>query len=174
MIDDALLIERAQVDPQQFDRLYDCYVDRIFAYAMRELGDRDAAKDITAATFERALKALPKFEQRGISFSAWLYRIAHNQIQDRRKREARRVPLFDRLFSKQNVEQAVAQREERAAVRVAMDKLKLKDRDVLRLHYDEGLSAKEIAVVLGCSTDNVYVRLHRALKRLKERVDNDN
>lgn len=169
-VNETMLVTRAQADPQQFDALYDCYVDRIFAYTMRELRERDVAKDVTAITFEKALKSLPKYEQRGVSFGAWLYRIAHNEIHNQRKRAARNRPIFDRLRSKQNVEHAVEQREERAAVRVALGELKQRDQDILRLHYDEELSASEIAVVLSCSVDNVYVRLHRALKRLRERM----
>ena len=170
-VNEAMLVTRAQADPHQFDALYDSYVDRIFAYAMRELRDRDTAKEVTAITFEKAMKALPKYEDRGISFGAWLYRIAHNEIQNQRRRAARSRPLFDRFRSKQNVERSVMQREELTAVRVALGELKQRDRDVLRLHYDEELSAAEIAVVLNCSVDNVYVRLHRALKRLRERVN---
>lgn len=167
---ESVLVTRAQADPHQFDTLYDQYVDRIFAYAMRELRERDTAKEITAITFEKALKALPKYEQRGVSFGAWLYRIAHNEIQNQRKRAARQRPLFDRFRSKQNVERTVEKREQLASVRVALGKLRQRDQDILRLHYDEELSAAEIAVVLNCSVDNVYVRLHRALNRLRKRV----
>jgi RNA polymerase sigma-70 factor (ECF subfamily) len=63
-MDEASLVERARHDPAAFGALYDCYIERIYAYAARETGDTALAEDVTAATFEKALRQIPDALQR--------------------------------------------------------------------------------------------------------------
>jgi len=74
--DDKSLAEAARIDPQVFATLYDRYVDRIYAYALRQVGEVSQAQDVTSATFEKALRNLRHQGWRGDSFLAWLYQIA--------------------------------------------------------------------------------------------------
>jgi RNA polymerase sigma-70 factor (ECF subfamily) len=80
--DERLLIEAAQRDPARFAALYDLYFDRIYAYVARRASSRDEAEDIVSEVFHKALANLRRFEWRGAPFSAWLYRIAANEITD--------------------------------------------------------------------------------------------
>src|ERR1700716_3447035 len=83
---ERLLIEAAQRDRAEFAPLYERYVDRIFAYALTLTQNRELAEDVTAATFARAVEELPRFEWRGVPYSAWLYRVAANLVaRDRRR-----------------------------------------------------------------------------------------
>jgi len=88
------LVERAGKDADAFAELYRHYVPRVHAYAWRRTGSREAAEDITAATFEAALRALPRFRWGRGGFAPWLFRIASNQIIGYHRREAR--PKSDR------------------------------------------------------------------------------
>jgi len=88
-VDDRVLVEAAQRDPARFGDLYERHFERVYAFVVRRVRDRDAAEDVTADVFQRALANLPKYEWRGAPFGAWLFRIAANAIADRSKRAAR-------------------------------------------------------------------------------------
>ncbi len=169
------LVEAAQEDADAFGALYDRYVERIHGYAYRRTGDAQSAEDITAATFERALRNLPRYRWRGVGFGAWLYRIAHNEIASRRRRQAVWQRVRSTLSLAQpdavDVEWLVQRNERGEQLRAALATLSARDQDVLVLRFFEELSSEETAAVLSCSVDNVYVRLHRALQRLRQRYE---
>jgi RNA polymerase sigma factor (sigma-70 family) len=79
-LDDRSLVAAAQADQRVFAVLYRRHVDAVYRYAARTCGDRLVAEDVTAATFERALVALPRFEWRGGGVRAWLFRIASAEV----------------------------------------------------------------------------------------------
>jgi RNA polymerase sigma-70 factor (ECF subfamily) len=79
-INERKLVEQAQKEPQAFAVLYDRYVARIFKYVQRQVQDEMVAQDVTAVTFEKALRHIRRYEVQDGSFSAWLYRIAHNEL----------------------------------------------------------------------------------------------
>ena len=81
--DERALIAEAQRDASRFGALYERYFDRVYAFIVSRVHDRDAAEDLTSQTFHSALENLPKFEWRGVPFSAWLLRIAANAMADR-------------------------------------------------------------------------------------------
>jgi len=85
--DEATLIEQARTDPAAFGVLYDRYVGRIYAYALRQTADVAAAEDITATTFEKALRHIRRFRRQEAGLAPWLYRIAHNENVQRARRE---------------------------------------------------------------------------------------
>lgn len=170
MEDEASLVERARQDPQAFAALYDRYVERIYAYAQRETGELLMAQDVVSATFEKALSHMNRYEWRGTSFGAWLYRIARNEIMMVRRKQRWTVPLLGEWTSPSQVEQEVQARQERDHTAMALDRLRPRDREVLHLRYHEELTHDEIGEVLACSSKNVAVRLHRALKRLKREL----
>ncbi|MER3406325.1 MAG: hypothetical protein C4289_15145, partial [Chloroflexota bacterium] len=74
--DDAVLVRRAQADPQAFGDLYRRYVRRVYTYLYYRTGRVEDAEDLTAQTFARALAHLPRYDERRLPFSAWLLRIA--------------------------------------------------------------------------------------------------
>src|SRR5271168_653455 len=87
------LIEAAQRDRSRFADLYEANFERVYAYVVRRVRDRDEAQDLTADVFHLALKSLPRFEWRGVPFAAWLFRIAANEIADRSTSTAKRRAL---------------------------------------------------------------------------------
>src|SRR6202790_550052 len=83
--------ERQQILSKKRDRagyapLYEIYVDQIYAYVFTLTRDKEQAEDVTAATFAKAIEELPRFEWRGVPYSAWLYRVAANQVSRERRR----------------------------------------------------------------------------------------
>ncbi|MCL4870370.1 MAG: sigma-70 family RNA polymerase sigma factor [Anaerolineae bacterium] len=167
------LVEQAKEDPEAFGRLYDRYIDQIHTYIFRQINDDALAQDITAAAFEKALRNLHRYHWQGVSFAAWLYRIARNEMIQRLRRERFLAPLRGWMLSSLNVEKTTEIREQQNHVQQAIKKLPSRDREVIILRFYEELSSAEVAEVLGCSTANVYVRLHRALTRLRQELATD-
>src|SRR5258705_2919516 len=79
-LDENSLVEHAKVDAAAFGELYQRYVARIYNYASYRTRNHHDAEDVTARVFQRALQHIPSYIDRGIPFSAWLYRIAHNLV----------------------------------------------------------------------------------------------
>jgi RNA polymerase sigma-70 factor (ECF subfamily) len=171
---DRQLVEQARQDPAAFGALYDRYVDRIFVYTARLMQDDAAAQDVTAVTFEKALRHIRRYEWQNKSFAAWLYRIARNEAISRLRRQKWLSPR--QWFGSTELrvtETAVQTRQTNQAIHQALARLRPKDRDIIVLRYLEELSSEDVAEILACSTDIVYVRLHRALTRLRVELEGD-
>jgi RNA polymerase sigma-70 factor (ECF subfamily) len=170
--DEQRLVEQACQESQAFGALYDRYVDRIYAYAARQSnGDATLAQDVTAATFEKALRHIQRYRWQGVSFCAWLYRIARNELAQYHRRQRFLAPLLAWQANEARVEKAVQANEQRDELHEALARLPAKDREVITLRFFEELASAEVAEVLNCSTAQVYVRLHRALGRLRQELE---
>lgn len=77
---ETLLIEQCRTDPAAFGQVFDIWYIPVFGYIMRRTADYDLSKDIAAETFLKAFLKINNFQWRGISLSAWLYRIATNEL----------------------------------------------------------------------------------------------
>ena len=74
------ILERARRNPNAFSALYEKYFDRIFNYIYRQTDDEDLTADLCSQTFLSVLKNLDRYQFRGVPFSAWLYKIASNEV----------------------------------------------------------------------------------------------
>jgi len=99
--DDAILVAEAKRDRRAFAPLYRRYVDRVYRYCDRVLGDRELAEDAASLVFTKALAGLPHC--RGAAFRSWLFAIAHNVIVDAQRARMRTRPLADRVFFESGV-----------------------------------------------------------------------
>jgi RNA polymerase sigma-70 factor (ECF subfamily) len=172
------LIERARIDRHAFGELYDLYVERVFAFCLAQLRDRHEAEDVTAATFERALKSIGRYESHGVPLSSWLFRIAANLITDRARRKGRTVPMGDDPIPEEGhaalpelpPEQQVLQWERARYLRDLMTNLPSDQQQALRLRYFEGQSVAEIAGALGRNENATKQLLHRGVENLRRRM----
>jgi RNA polymerase sigma-70 factor, ECF subfamily len=151
---------------------YQTYVYRLCCLVMRNEQD---AEDMTQETFLRACRALPRFQVReGISFEAWLYRIAVNCCRSRMRRKWYQVlPWPDpapQLVAEpeEQPERKLEQNEWKAEIMEAIDSLGEKHRLIVILRYYAGMSNEEIAEALDLPSGTVRSRLHTARQRLKE------
>ncbi len=155
-----------------FDALYRSARDDVFAYVATLLHDRGAAEDVTALAFERAYRKRKSFDSRRGSQRAWLFGIARNAALDelrRGKRTAQLVAEPEAVTPAPEEELDRALR--RAAVRAALAELPARDRELVALKFHAGLDNAELADVLGVSVTNAGTRLHRALTKLREILD---
>jgi RNA polymerase sigma factor (sigma-70 family) len=153
-----------------FDALYRAARDDVFAYVATLLHDRAAAEDVTALAFERAFRRRTRFDAKRGSARSWLFGIARNAALDelrRRKRSATLVEEPPAATSDDDIDAAL----HRATVRKAVAGLPPRDRELIALKFHAGLDNAEIAAVLGVSVSNAGTRLHRALTKLREVLD---
>jgi RNA polymerase sigma-70 factor (ECF subfamily) len=167
------LLERAQKGAAGFGELFDAYYDRIYAYAYRRVGARVVAEDIAASVFEDALRGIPRVRWQGKPIIAWLYRIAARRVADYYRAARGDVVLDDDVRAADDGLEGIEVAEDYAAVRRALETLGASDREIIRLAFFDELSGAEIAAVLHCTLNNAYVRLHRALKRLKATLEHE-
>jgi RNA polymerase sigma-70 factor, ECF subfamily len=167
---ERLLIEAAQRDRAAFAPLYERYVDQIFAYAHTLTRNRELAEDVTAATFAKAIEDLPRFEWRGVPYSAWLYRVASNLV----ARQARRPAWVD-IDTHQPIdhltpEVIAEQRDREATVRSAVALLPDDQRQAVLLRFGGELRNREIAEIMGRSEGAVKLLTFRAMTALRKQL----
>ncbi len=162
------LLERAQTSAAGFGAMFDAYYDRIYAYAYRRVGTRAAAEDIAASVFEDALRGIRRVRWQGKPILAWLYRIAARRVADFYRDPRAHVELgAETVGATDDGHDGIETQEEYAAVRRALARLGERDREILLLAFFDELDGKAIALTLECTPNNAYVRLHRALKKLR-------
>ena len=181
--DEAALVERAGQDPTAFAALYDRYAERIYAYVARQVEDTAVAQDVTAATFEKALRHIGRYRPGEMGLAPWLYTIARHEIAQHYRRGRFTAPWHrrdgdeaDELAALGNqegrpIESLLLAGERDGALHAALRRLSDADRDLLTLRFLEELPTEDVAAILGCSRANVYVRLHRALARLRGQLE---
>lgn len=174
---DEILVERAKEDPAAFGVLYKRYVRKIYSYIYYRTGNRHDAEDLTARTFHRALANIDRYESRGLPFSAWLYRIAHNLVANwLRDRSRRKVISLDELAltGQHNggaPDHQAEINEEREALLEAIKRLPPDRQQLLILKLMEGMSNAEIGQVMGRSVGAIKSLYYRTLIALREDLE---
>jgi RNA polymerase sigma-70 factor (ECF subfamily) len=168
--DERLLVDAAQRDPSRFADLYERHFGRVYAFVVSRVRDRDAAEDLTAETFHKALAGLAKYESRGAPFAAWLLRIAANAIIDRSKRDAREVVDTDNLPDP-GVGPDVDRADEHARLFALVDRLPPDQQAVIIDRFVEQRSIRETAERLGKSEGAVKQLQFRAVDTLRRRME---
>jgi RNA polymerase sigma factor (sigma-70 family) len=152
-----------------FEQLFRDTRTNLLAYIMRRSQNAEDAADVLAETYLIAwqkLDAIPTGELARL----WLFGVARNLLLKGASRHRSRHALIERLAGElRSVQPSHAPVEDvrSAALRAALAGLQERDREILMLTAWEGLTPKEIAVVLGTPVNIVRVRLHRARARLK-------
>jgi len=160
----------AQRDRAAFAPLYERYVDQIYAYVFTLTRNREQAEDVTAATFAKAIEELPRFEWRGVPYSAWLYRVATNLVTRERRRPGW-IELDPHLAAGVADPADVAERADRdAELRGAVSALPTDQRQVVMLRFGGEMTCREIGDVMGRSEGAVKLLTFRALTALRRRL----
>jgi RNA polymerase sigma factor (sigma-70 family) len=167
--DDDELVGRARHDANAFALLYRRYVDPVYRYADRRLGNREAAEDATSLVFTKALAALPGYRTGIGTFRSWLFAIAHNVIVDAERAGPPGMPLefANDLADPGSAEEAVLVAETQRGVRDLLNQLPVDQRAIVELRL-AGHTGPEIAAILGRSLASVKFAQFRAYGRLRE------
>jgi RNA polymerase sigma-70 factor (ECF subfamily) len=171
------LVRRAkQRDAEAVAELYRLHAPRIYRYCLLHVADASAAEDITEEVFVNMVEALPRYVYRGVPFSAWLYRLAHDRVIDFYRRDGRRPTedLTDELVDGAPApEEAVAHLGEIGRLRQAMAQLSDDHQMVLQLRFVEGFDLEQTARHMHKSIGAIKLLQHRAVRRLGELLKND-
>jgi len=170
--DEAILIQKAKdFDSEAWAQIYRRYYPKIYAYLRYRVGDIDLAEDITANVFLHAVEGIGSFTYRGFSISAWLFRIAHNQVTDHLRRKAKVAiePLTEELLSTEDTGQETMEGAlVRAELSLALKNITEEQRQVVLLKFFAGLSNAEVARIIRKPEGAVKALQHRALASLRQ------
>ena len=174
--EEAALVEVAKVEPSAFAILYERYIDRVYAYIYHRVGNAQDTEDLTARTFYRALDKLHTYEDRGLPFSAWLFRIAHNLVANwHRDHGRRRFLSLDKLWSHSKEgdtpEEQVEREESHAALWDAIDRLPEDRRNLLLYKFGSRLSNIEIGELLQKSESSIKSLYFRTLATVRKELE---
>ena len=166
--DERTLIEAAQADPARFVDLYERHFHRVYGYVIRRTGSRAEAEDITSEVFERALTNLPRYEWRGLPFSAWLYRIAANAMADRRRQLERDSSELPPDVPDARESEGI---ERRAMLFQLVERLPETQRQVIEMRFVDQKSIREIATALDRSEGAIKQLQLRAIENLRKNME---
>jgi len=174
--DESALIAQARDDQEAFGQLYERYAQRIYQYIYYRTGSEADAEDLAAKTFMRAWQHIGAYDDRGVPFSAWLYRIAHNLVANwHRDRSRRKVISLEDLsrwqVNEDGPEASALWAEDRAALLNAIRRLPGDRQELLALKFVEHLSNAEIGAVMGRSEGAIKSLYHRTLLSLREELE---
>ena len=169
--DEESIVRRAQQhDQAALTQLYEENFDKIYRYVVLKIGERTEAEDITQQVFINALKSISSFKWKGTPFSAWLFRIAHNQIVDYLRRKTKRptVPLDESLAkggsdpvslteTKLDIEQLAA----------ATKRLTRAQQEVISLRFAGEMPIAQVAKLMGKSEGAIKALQHSAVVALR-------
>ena len=172
-LDDEILVDRATAgDREAFGELYDGCVRRVFRHVLYMVNDVDLAEDLTEQTFLRALAAIHRYEKRGVPFVAWLLRIAHNLYLNGRCVQRNSSSICDNQDGRRESPELLCEARARAEeVMQAVRALSRDQREVIILRFIEGLSYADTARTLGKSVGAVRAAQCRALRALRQRLE---
>jgi len=159
-----------QRDPAALTQLYEENFDKIYRYIVLKIGDRTEAEDMTQQVFLNALQSISSFRWKGVPFSAWLFRIAHNQAVDylRRKKHTA-VPLDESVASNDSTPQLIAEQKlDIERLLSATQKLTDAQREVISLRFTSELPIAQVAEIMGKSQGAVKALQHSAIVALRK------
>jgi RNA polymerase sigma-70 factor (ECF subfamily) len=169
--DERDLVERAKRDPRQFGALYDRHFQQIYRFVYSRVREQTAAEDVTSEIFMKALKAMPRYQNTGRPFAAWLYQIAVNAIADRYRTLRTAQPLddfHDLSVAGPALDELAVHRDEIRRIWTLVESLPLQQRTALVLKFQEDMKIEDIAVAMGKSAGAVKLLIHRGVSRLRE------
>jgi RNA polymerase sigma-70 factor, ECF subfamily len=174
-IEEEVLLHASQGDQEAFGLLYERYVDRIFNYIYYRTGNVNDAEDLTARVFQRAMHHIGNYIDRGVPFSAWLYRIAHNLVANWHRDRSRRqeIPLSDvSLVARgDHPEASLVRTQEQEALLRLIRKLPSERQQLLILKFVEHFSNAEIGQIMNRSEGAVKSLYHRTLLSLRDYIE---
>jgi len=166
------LIKDAQKDIKAFDRLYEMYFPKIYAYCLNRLANKEATEDVVSQVFLLTVEQIHKFNfRKSNSLGPWLYKIAHNKIIDYYRYGSNKKltslesvqvgyePDFDRSLQLSDLQKKIA---------LVLSLINPRYQEIISLKFFQELANEEIAEIIKEKPKNVAVILHRALKSFKQ------
>ena len=173
MQEELNLVQRArQGDHEAFTQLYESHFAKIFRYVVLKIGNQAEAEDMTQQVFVRAYESIGSYQWQGVPFTAWLFRIAHNQMVDyvRKQSKKQTVSLDESLPipDDSDLEHEVEVKIEMEKVVLAAKQLTKAQREVVSLRFAGGLTITETAKAMRKSEGAIKALQHSAILSLRK------
>lgn len=167
------LVLRARTESNALGQLYELYYNRIFRFCVHRLFSKEAAEDVTSTVFLHVARRIRTFAGRTQQdFRNWLYALAANHINAYIRKTSRRKRLLAEAATANRLAPSGCRQSSTdfdwARLYPLILKLKPKYQTLITLRYFENLGFKEIAEVLNIREATIRVRLHRALKKMRD------
>jgi RNA polymerase sigma-70 factor (ECF subfamily) len=167
--EEARLAE-AKKDPAHFKFFYEKYFRSIFTFIYRRTDDEELTADLTSQVFLKAMQKIGKFEFRGLPFSAWLYRIAANEVTQyyRDNKKIRVVSMeYEDMHEILEDEDASFETVKDEALSKAFENLNEEELELIEMRFFEKRAFKEIGDIKGITENNAKVKVYRIVDKLK-------
>lgn len=178
MQDEANLVQRAKEGEQKaFAQLYEANFDRVYRYVVLRIGDKTEAEDMSQQVFLKALRSISSFKWQGTPFTAWLFRIAHNQVVDylRKKTNQPATDVDESLVDdKRSPQLTVEHNLDIKQLLSATKRLTHAQQEVISLRFASELSIAEVAKITGRSQGAIKALQHSAIISLRKALLADN
>jgi RNA polymerase sigma-70 factor (ECF subfamily) len=174
MLEEWEEIQAAQQNPAHFRPLYDRYYEPIFRFIYRRTADESLSGELCSNVFFKAMKKLTTYEFKGVPFSAWLFRIASNEITQHFRTTQKNRVVSVQTDALPDLKEEMGHFDEfgqqlfRDALLGSLNELKINDLELIELRFFEQRPFKEIAAMLDMAESNCKMRTYRVLKRLKK------
>ncbi|HEX3100088.1 MAG TPA: RNA polymerase sigma factor [Patescibacteria group bacterium] len=168
------LVKQAQTgDQAAFAALYDEFAQRLYAFIRIKVADSEKAEDILQDVFLKAWTGCRKLEIKDLNFSAWLYKVTANTINDfyrKTYREPQTVPIEEakEIPGLDDTAADASRRLEKQDIKQAMEKLPAHFKEVIELRFFQDFSIADTARILERNSITVRVWQHRATKELEK------
>lgn len=175
LIDEPQIIELAKSDVKYFGELYEKYFEQIFRFTFKRLGgNEDVAADCTQQTFIKAMAHIGRYEDRGLPFSSWLYRIAQNEVSMyfRAQKQMYSVEIEEKKMNhlglEANLENYMGVEDQQKLITL-LNEMEQEHLDLIELRFFQGLSFKEISDIYSITEPNAKMRVYRILEKLNKK-----
>ena len=178
LTDQVLIKNFLNGDNKSFEELLSRHKNRVFAFIMSKVKNRDITEDIFQDTFIKVINSLKKgkYNEEG-KFLPWMMRISHNLVIDHFRKESKmrkirptsEFDIFDILDDgKKNQEDLMIQTQVHADLNILIEQLPEDQKEVLKMRYFEDLSFKKISELTGASINTALGRMRYALINLRK------
>lgn len=172
---ELILIKSAIEDPKNFEPIYEKYFEEVFRFVQRRMNNMDESADVTQEIFIKVMLNLHKFEYKGFPFSAWLFRIAYNEVNTFFRKNTRKKEVYygpqDLAYLlpefKDEIEDKILFEVRWESVVNSFNVLKPDQVKLIELRFMDKRTYKEIAQMTNMTEANAKIKVFRALKKLK-------
>ncbi|MFT4899074.1 MAG: RNA polymerase sigma-70 factor (ECF subfamily) [Flavobacteriales bacterium] len=166
------ILKDATTNPASFAPIYEKYYLALFKFVLQRVENEQVAAEIVSDVFAKAIFNLKKYKFKGYPFSAWLYKVAYNEIATkfRKKQKQRTVNIPDEswnLFSSDEEEEN-DNTIDLKKLKLCLPNLKPSEIELIEMRFFEERPFKEIGEILELTTENARVKTHRVLKKLQK------
>ena len=173
---DHLLVKQAKLNREAFGMLYNKYFEQIYIFIFKRVRDEAIAGDICQESMVKAMMNIHKYEDRGFPFSAWLYRIASNQVnlyfRDNKKTVTVEINEKDAFVLMEELTLNGNEKEQELEKMLSvLSQLKPEQTELIELRFFSHCSFQEIAAIYHISEANAKMKLYRLLKKVRKLIN---